>query len=71
VLQLINILRGQVLFASYMLLRSSFSVVDAKVGEVLGTKAMKIISIEARLMQTLMDDAGIFTEVSETMQGSD
>jgi hypothetical protein len=30
VLQLINILRGQVLFASYMLLMYSFSVVDAK-----------------------------------------
>jgi hypothetical protein len=43
-LQLINILRGQVLFASYMLLMSSFSVVDAKGEEVLGTKAMKIIS---------------------------
>jgi hypothetical protein len=44
VLQLINLLRGQVLFASYMLLMSFFSVVDAKGGEVLGTKAMKIIS---------------------------
>jgi hypothetical protein len=32
-------LRGQVLFASYMLLMSSFSVVDAKGGEVVGTKA--------------------------------
>jgi hypothetical protein len=44
VLQLILIdksLRGQVLFASYMLLMSSFSVVDAKGGEVVGTKAMK------------------------------
>jgi hypothetical protein len=30
VLKLINLLRGQVLFASYMLLISSFSVVDAK-----------------------------------------
>jgi hypothetical protein len=30
VLQLINLLRGQVLFASYMLLMTSFSVVDAK-----------------------------------------
>jgi hypothetical protein len=30
VLQLINLLRGQVLFASYMLLMSSFLVVDAK-----------------------------------------
>jgi hypothetical protein len=44
VLQLINLLRRQVLFASYMLLMSSFSVVDAKGGEVLGTKAMEIIS---------------------------
>jgi hypothetical protein len=44
VLQLINPLRGQVLLASYMLLMSSFSVVDAKGGEVLGTKAMKIVS---------------------------
>jgi hypothetical protein len=43
VLQLINLIRGKVLFASYMILVSSFSVVDAK-GEVLGTKAMKIIS---------------------------
>jgi hypothetical protein len=41
---LINLLRGQVLFASYMLLMSSFSVVNAKGGEVLGTKAMKIVS---------------------------
>jgi hypothetical protein len=38
---LINLLRGQVLFASYMFLMSSFSVVDAKGGEVVGTKAMK------------------------------
>jgi hypothetical protein len=38
-LQLINPLRGQVLCASYMLSISSFSVVDAKGGEVLGTKA--------------------------------
>jgi hypothetical protein len=30
VLKLINLLSGQVLFASYMLLMSSFSVVDAK-----------------------------------------
>jgi hypothetical protein len=30
VLQLIDLLRGQVLFASYMLLMSSFSVIDAK-----------------------------------------
>jgi hypothetical protein len=37
-------LRGQVLFASYMLLMSSFSVVDAKGGEVVGTKAMKMLS---------------------------
>jgi hypothetical protein len=44
VLQLINLLRGQLLFASYMLLMSSFSVVDAKGGEVLGTKAMEIIT---------------------------
>jgi hypothetical protein len=44
VLQLINLLRGQVLFASYVLLLSTFSVVDAKGGEDLGTKAMKIIS---------------------------
>jgi hypothetical protein len=44
VLKLINLLRGQVLFASYMLLMSSFSVVDAKGGEVSGTKAMEIIS---------------------------
>jgi hypothetical protein len=29
-LQLINLVRWQVLFASYMLLMSSFSVVDAK-----------------------------------------
>jgi hypothetical protein len=29
-LKLINLLRGQILFASYMLLMSSFSVVDAK-----------------------------------------
>jgi hypothetical protein len=43
-LQLINLLRGQVLFASYMLLMSSFSVVDAKGGEFLRTKVMKIIS---------------------------
>jgi hypothetical protein len=42
--QLINLLRGQVLFASYMLLMSSFSMVDAKGGEVLGTKAMNIVS---------------------------
>jgi hypothetical protein len=44
VLQLVLIdksLRGQVLFASYMLLMSSFSVVDAKWGEVVGTKAIK------------------------------
>ena len=44
VLKLINPLRGQVLFASYMLSMSSFSVVDAKGGEVLGTKAMENIS---------------------------
>ena len=44
VLQLINLLIGQVLFASYMLLMSSFSVVDAKGREVLETKAMKMIS---------------------------
>jgi hypothetical protein len=44
VLHLINLLKGQVLFASYMLLMSSFSVVDAKGGEVLETKAVKIIS---------------------------
>jgi hypothetical protein len=37
-------LRGQVLFASYMLLVSSFSMVDAKGGEVVGTKAMKMLS---------------------------
>jgi hypothetical protein len=29
-LKLLNLLRGQVCFASYMLLMSSFSVVDAK-----------------------------------------
>jgi hypothetical protein len=44
VLQLLNLVRGQVLCASYMLLVSSFLVVDAKGGEVLGTKAIKIIS---------------------------
>jgi hypothetical protein len=44
VLQLINLLRQQVLFASYTLLMSSFSVVDAKGGEVLGTKALENIS---------------------------
>jgi hypothetical protein len=44
VLKLLNSLRWQVLFASYMLLMSSFLVVDAKGGEVLGTKAMKIVS---------------------------
>jgi hypothetical protein len=44
VLQLLNLVRGQVLCACYMLLVSSFSVVDAKGGEVLGTKAIKIIS---------------------------
>jgi hypothetical protein len=44
VLQSINLLRGQVLFASYMILMSSFSMVDAKGAEVLGTKAMKMIS---------------------------
>jgi hypothetical protein len=44
VILLINLLRGQVMFAFYMLLMSSFSVVDAKGGEVSGTKAMKIIS---------------------------
>jgi hypothetical protein len=49
VLQLLNPLRGQVLFASYMLLMSSFSVVDTKEGEVLGTKAMKIISNTTKL----------------------
>jgi hypothetical protein len=43
VLKLLNPLRGQE-FAFYMLLMSSFSVVDAKGGEVLGTKAMKMIS---------------------------
>jgi hypothetical protein len=43
VLNLINLLRGQVLFASYMILMSSFLVVDAK-GEVLGTKIMENIS---------------------------
>jgi hypothetical protein len=37
-------LRGQVLFASYMPLMSFFSVVDAKGGEVVGTKAMKMLS---------------------------
>jgi hypothetical protein len=41
VLKLLNLLRGQVLFASYMLLMSSFLVVDAEGGEVLGTKTMK------------------------------
>jgi hypothetical protein len=35
---------GQVIFAFYMLLMSSFSVVDAKGGEIIGTKAMKIVS---------------------------
>jgi hypothetical protein len=44
VIQLISSLRGQVLFASYMLLMSSFLVVDAKGGEVFGTKAVKLIS---------------------------
>jgi hypothetical protein len=47
VLQLVLIdksLRGQVLFASYMLLMPSFLVVDAKRGEVVGTKAMKMLS---------------------------
>jgi hypothetical protein len=44
VLQLINLLRGQVLFASYKLLMSSFSVDDDKRGEVLGSKATKSIS---------------------------
>jgi hypothetical protein len=43
VLQLINLLIGQVLFASYMLLMSSFSVVDAKGREVLGNKVMENI----------------------------
>jgi hypothetical protein len=43
VLKLLNPLRGQE-FAFYMLLMSSFSVVDAKGGEVLGTKVMKMIS---------------------------
>jgi hypothetical protein len=38
---LINLLWGQVLFASYVLLLSSFSVAEAKGGEVIGTKAMK------------------------------
>jgi hypothetical protein len=36
--------RGQVLFASYMLLMSSFSVFDSKEGEVLGTKTTQNIS---------------------------
>jgi hypothetical protein len=44
VLKLLNLLRGQVLFASYILIISSFSVVDTKGGEVLETKAMKMIS---------------------------
>jgi hypothetical protein len=47
VLQLVLIdksLRGQVLFSSHMLLMSSFLVVDAKEGEVVGTKAMKMLS---------------------------
>jgi hypothetical protein len=44
VLQLINLLREKVLFASYMLLMSSFSVVGAKGREVLRTKAMENIS---------------------------
>jgi hypothetical protein len=44
VLKLINLLRGQVFFASYMLLMSPFSVVDAKRGRSFRTKAMKIIS---------------------------
>jgi hypothetical protein len=35
---------GKLLFTSYMFLMSSFSVVDAKGGEVVGTKAMKMIS---------------------------
>jgi hypothetical protein len=38
------IFRGQVIFAFYMLLMSSFSVVDAKGGKVLGSKASKNIS---------------------------
>jgi hypothetical protein len=36
--------RGQVLFASYMHLMSSFSVFDSKGGEYLGTKAIQNIS---------------------------
>jgi diacylglycerol kinase len=47
VLQLVLIIKSFLrasLFTSYMLLMSSFSVVDAKGGEVLGTKAMKIVS---------------------------
>jgi hypothetical protein len=39
-----NLLRGQVLFASYVLLMSSFSVFDSKGGEVLGTKTTQNIS---------------------------
>jgi hypothetical protein len=41
---LINLLWGQVVFVSYMLLMSSFLVDNAKGGEVLGTKAMKVVS---------------------------
>ena len=40
-LQVVNPLEGKFFFASYMLLMSSFLVVDAKGGEVVGTKAMK------------------------------
>jgi hypothetical protein len=36
--------RGQVLFASYMLLMSSFSMFDSEGGEVLGSKAIQNIS---------------------------
>jgi hypothetical protein len=44
VLKLLNLLSGQVLFASYMFLMSSFSMVDAKGREVLATKEMENIS---------------------------
>ena len=41
---MISFVEGKLLFTSYMLLMSSFSVVDAKGGEVVGTKAMKMLS---------------------------
>ena len=41
---MISFVEGKLLFTSYMLLMSSFSVVDAKGGEVLGTKEMENMS---------------------------